>query len=60
MPLKSSRRARRGIVQCGSFELTGAVIESASHEPYQEYMIRHIFRGGRPVGLTGFWDDIAM
>lgn len=36
------------------YVLLAAVIESASGESYQEYMIRHIFR---PAGLssTGFW-----
>lgn len=36
------------------FVLLAAIIESASGQPYQEYMTQHIFR---PAGLTstGFW-----
>lgn len=53
MPLKFTPGSKWAYSNAG-FVLLAAVIESASHEPYQEYMIRHIFR---PAGLssTGFW-----
>jgi hypothetical protein len=52
-PLKFKPGSKWAYSNAG-FVLLAAVIESVSHESYQEYMIRHIFG---PAGLssTGFW-----